>query len=60
MKCCLAQLYDLVMPGGHVILDDHYDWQGCAIAVHELLGTRKLPHRIWTQYAGQHVVIRKE
>jgi hypothetical protein len=60
VKCCLEQLYDRVAPGGYIILDDYYDWQGCAIAVHEFLGTRKLPHRIWTQYAGQHVVIRKE
>ena len=31
-----------------------------SIAVHEFLAERRLPHRIWTQYAGQHVVIRKE
>jgi O-methyltransferase len=60
VKCCLEQLYDQVAPRGYIILDDYYDWQGCAIAVHEFLAERKLPHRIWTQYAGQHVVIRKE
>lgn len=60
MKCCLEQLYDQVAPNGFIILDDYYDWQGCAIAVHELLGERKLPDRLWTQYAGHHVVIRKQ
>jgi hypothetical protein len=49
-----------VAPRGYIISDDYYEWQGCAIAVHEFLAERKLPHRIWTQYAGQHVVIQKE
>jgi O-methyltransferase len=46
--CCLTNLYDKVAPGGWVILDDYYYWDGCALAVHEFLARRKLPHRIVT------------
>jgi O-methyltransferase len=43
---CLEQLYDQVSEGGLVILDDYYDWEGCAVAVHEFLGKRRVSHRI--------------
>jgi hypothetical protein len=43
---CLEALYDLVSPGGYVVLDDYDYWDGCAIAVHEFLGSRKLAHRL--------------
>ncbi len=43
---CLEHLYDRVVPGGYVVFDDYDTWDGCAIAVHEFLGTRRLPHRI--------------
>jgi O-methyltransferase len=46
VKCCLDNLYDQVAPGGVVLFDDYYVWAGCAVAVNEFLGTRKLPHRI--------------
>jgi hypothetical protein len=29
-----------------VILDDYYAWDGCAVATHEFLGSRRLGHRI--------------
>jgi O-methyltransferase len=45
VRCCLDSLYDQVVDGGFVILD-YYNWDGCAIAVHEFLGGRKLAHRI--------------
>jgi hypothetical protein len=45
VRCCLDNLYDQVVDGGFVILD-YYNWDGCAIAVHEFLGGRKLAHRI--------------
>jgi O-methyltransferase len=59
-KCCLEHLYDQVAPGGYIILDDYLTWDGCAIAVHEFLGSRKLPHRIVTPrgYTGN-AIIRK-
>jgi O-methyltransferase len=43
---CLAELYERVVPGGVVIVDDYYTFEGCAIAVHEYLGVNRLPHRI--------------
>jgi hypothetical protein len=44
-RCCLENLYDQVADGGFVILD-YYTWDGCAVAVHEFLGSRHLSHRI--------------
>jgi hypothetical protein len=44
-RCCLDNLYDQVADGGFVILDYH-TWDGCAVAVHEFLGSRRLSHRI--------------
>jgi O-methyltransferase len=46
VRCCLENLYDQVVEGGLVVLDDYYAWDGCAIAVHEFLGSRRLAHRI--------------
>jgi hypothetical protein len=43
---CLETLYDQVSPGGIVIIDDYYTYEGCAIAVHEFLARRSLPHAI--------------
>jgi len=44
--CCLELLYDQIVDGGFVLLDDYYAYDGCAVAVHEFLGHRRLPHRI--------------
>jgi hypothetical protein len=46
VKVCLEALYEQVSPGGIVIVDDYYAWDGCAIALHEFLAGRALPHRI--------------
>ncbi len=46
VRCCLENLYDLVADGGFIILDDYYTFDGCAAAVHEFLGERRLAHRI--------------
>lgn len=46
VRCCLENLYDQVVEGGFIILDDYYGYDGCAVAVHEFLGKRKLAHRI--------------
>jgi O-methyltransferase len=46
VRCCLEHLYDSVSPGGLVLIDDYDVWDGCAIAVHEFLGSRRLSHRI--------------
>jgi hypothetical protein len=46
VRCCLDQLYDQVADGGFVICHTYYTYDGCAAAVHELLGQRRLPYRI--------------
>lgn len=46
VSCCLEQLFGQVSPGGLVVFDDYFAYEGCAIAVHEFLGARSLPHRI--------------
>jgi hypothetical protein len=46
VRCCLENLYDQVVDGGLIVLDDYYAYDGCAIAVHEFLGKHKLAHRI--------------
>jgi O-methyltransferase len=44
--CCLENLYDLVVEGGVIILDDYYAWDGCAKAVHDFLSKNKSSSRI--------------
>jgi O-methyltransferase len=46
VRSCLEHLYDRVVPGGFVIFDDYYTYDGCAIAVHEFLGNRSLSYRL--------------
>src|SRR5262249_55055724 len=46
VRCSLDHLYDQVVDGGFVVLDDYYAYDGCAIALHEFLGERHLAHRI--------------
>jgi O-methyltransferase len=41
-KVCLDNLYDLVSPGGYVIIDDYGYWEGCRRAVDEFLAARRL------------------
>jgi O-methyltransferase len=66
VRCCLEHLYDRVVEGGFVILDDYYSYDGCAIALHEFLGKRRLSHRIHSvvgEWGGceyyRYVVLRK-
>jgi O-methyltransferase len=44
--CILRNLFDQVVPGGLVIIDDYYDWDGCARAVHEYLGETSASDRL--------------
>ncbi|MBF9031613.1 hypothetical protein HKCCE3408_14520 [Rhodobacterales bacterium HKCCE3408] len=45
----LEKLFDRVVPGGIVIVDDYYSWPGCSQAVHEFLADRKAPEviKVW-------------
>lgn len=41
-KCILDNLYDNVVSGGYVLIDDYGHWEGCKKAVDEFLENRKL------------------
>ena len=44
--CCLENLWDRVVNGGIVVLDDYFVWDGCPRAVHEFLSHRSLAERV--------------
>ena len=43
---CLESLFDHVAPGGLIIFDDYYTWDGCSRAVHDFLSRRSAVERI--------------
>jgi O-methyltransferase len=43
---CLEKFWDNVIPGGLIIVDDYYVYDGCARAVHEFLARRQATERI--------------
>lgn len=45
---CLSHLEPLVSPEGMVLIDDYYDWDGCARAIHDYLSRNDLAYRIQT------------
>jgi O-methyltransferase len=40
---CLRHLYDLVSPGGYVVIDDYEYWRGCKLAVDTFLAEQGEP-----------------
>jgi O-methyltransferase len=44
-KCILDNLAARVVPGGLIIIDDYYTWEGCTIAVNEFAARHKWPMR---------------
>lgn len=42
IKVCLENLYDKVVPGGIVFIDDYFRYDGCKLAVDEFIKNRKL------------------
>lgn len=43
---CLDNLYDCVVPGGVIIIDDYYAWEGCSKAVHDFLSKKNSNEQI--------------
>ena len=41
-KVCLEHLYDLVSPGGFVVIDDYLMFEGCRLAVDEFRAQRRI------------------
>lgn len=56
---CLTALYPKVMPGGLVLIDDYYTWDGCARAVHDYLSSHKLVSRL-QQDGGVCFMVKRE
>lgn len=54
---CLKGLFDSVVAGGLIMIDDYYAWDGCSRAVHDFLSHRSATERI--QQAGSLGYIRK-
>jgi O-methyltransferase len=42
VKLCLSHLYDLVVPGGFISIDDYGHWPGCQRAVDEFFRARRI------------------
>lgn len=54
---CLNYLYDRIESGGLLIIDDYYAWDGCALAVHDFLSSRRISDRIQkTTYGTAYIV----
>lgn len=48
-KVVLDYLYDLVIPGGYIIIDDYYYWDGCKKAVQDFIKERGISVKIKPQ-----------
>jgi O-methyltransferase len=56
---CLEHLLPLVQPGGVVIVDDYFDWDGCSRAVHDHLSRSGSAERLRTSGANEFAYIIK-
>jgi O-methyltransferase len=43
---CLKNLYQHVAPGGIIIIDDYYMWDGCSRAIHDFVSQNSLAVRV--------------
>jgi len=57
---CLEKFWDHIMPGGLILIDDYYTWEGCARAVHAFLAKREAKERLHQGPFGRVVFIVKE
>lgn len=56
---CLEHLWDSVQPGGVIIFDDYYDWEGARRAVHDFLSRKKARESIQRIGSSGGVLIRR-
>jgi hypothetical protein len=59
-KYCLEMLYDSVLPGGYVIIDDYFAFAGCKDAVDEFRAARGIVSPLVTVEPSAEVYWRKE
>ncbi|MDB4915907.1 MAG: Macrocin-O-methyltransferase protein [Gemmatimonadetes bacterium] len=59
-KVCLDNLYDLVVPGGFIILDDYGTYEGCRKATDEFLLGRGIQAYLHTVDRGCYYLIKPE
>jgi O-methyltransferase len=43
---CLEKFWDCVLPGGLILIDDYYAWDGCSRAIHDGLAKRQATERV--------------
>jgi O-methyltransferase len=43
---CLNNLYRYIVPGGIIIIDDYYTWEGCSKAIHDFISKNNYPVRV--------------
>ena len=55
---CLGKFWDYMLPGGLVLIDDYYTWDGCSRAVHDFLAQRKATERICQASSLAYLTIR--
>jgi O-methyltransferase len=51
---CLRSLYDAVVPGGFVVLDDYGRWEGCTRATDDFLRERRLAGQVTVRNPPEH------
>jgi len=44
---CLNNLFSKMTPGGVIIIDDYYTWEGCSKAIHDFFSQHKLNTRVF-------------
>lgn len=52
----LSHLFTKVNPGGIIIIDDYYTWDGCAKAVHDYLSQHKGTERIRSHHGVCYII----
>jgi hypothetical protein len=60
IRVCLDHLFQYVSPGGIIILDDYYSWDGCAKAVHDYLSITKNSSRLHEWKGKLPYIIKKD